>query len=102
MVVLGALVAMFIIFLVYIYSPIKIYGRDLSHPREAFNVRMQYAADAKRVGLNKSYAESRKNSDYQTMIKDFKEGRNYSGTGPSGGLYTEDPSLIYSAFGVSL
>ena len=104
-VALGALVTMFVIFVVYISLPIKIYGRDISKPRDTFNARIEYATQAKRIGLSKSYLESKKNTDFQDMIDNFKAGKTYGGPGSNAGstagpLYKEDPSVIYNAFAV--
>jgi hypothetical protein len=101
-VIIGVLSSMFIIFVLYIRSPINIFGRDLDSIRSQYNLRLERASRQKKAGLVKSYAQSRDSSEYSDMIKNFQKGQDY--LGPNGGtkpLYSEDTNFIYNAFNVA-
>ena len=98
MVVLGILVTMFIGFLIYVYAPVNVYGRDLSRPRQIYNQRMDQFSRAKQVGTIKSYAQSRsKTSEYKTMIDNFSKGLDINGKP----LYDKNSDSLYQAFGLN-
>jgi hypothetical protein len=93
----AALVTMFIIFVAYINSPVKIYGRDLSVPRKSYNQVLDVASEAKRQGTLKSFQNQKQSSSYREMIQQFGKGLDIDGSP----LYKDNSDFLYSAFNPS-